>query len=79
MAEDTAVFQMEFARKRWEGMPKVCPYESNSDTLYNLASSLARDTIWHGGTLVIVADGEKVTFVQRPTAPPIDKTEEASS
>lgn len=72
--EDTAVFQMEVDRKRWNAMTTIDPSATEMPRmLRNLAAGLARDTLLNGGTLVIVADDEKVTFVQRPHAPAIDK------
>jgi len=67
-----AVLQFEIDRKRWndDASFNVAKYSSETpyDRLYAMAKTAVCDTIFKGGTFVLVATDDKITMVQRPDA-----------
>lgn len=71
-----AVLQFEIDRKRWAATKDVSfngkfdekPY----DRLYNMAKTAVCDTIYNGGTFVMVVTADKITMVQRIEAEDIE-------
>lgn len=68
-----AVLQFEIDRGRW-AETKGTTFSGNfasetpMDRLYAMAKSAACDTIFRGGTFVLVVSATKITMIQRPEA-----------
>lgn len=67
-----AVLQFEIDRKRFANKDTFCSDssigESPSGRIYAMAKTAACDTIFRGGTFVLVVTPDKITMVQRPDA-----------
>lgn len=66
-----AVLQFEIDRKRFldkESFISSGHDDSPQKRLYAIAKTAVTDTIWKGGTFVLVVTPDKVTMVQRPDA-----------
>lgn len=65
----TALLQFEIDRKRWKGTAESFSGMNSSDgpmqRLYHMAKTAACDTLYRGGTFVLVVTDDKVTMVQR--------------
>lgn len=73
-----ALLQFEIDRERWDSS-KASFHSENSfevdhpmDRIYAMAKTAACDTIFRGGTFVLVVGKKKITMVQRPDADDFD-------
>jgi hypothetical protein len=71
-AQRGAVMQFEVDRERLalsvESFHKSGFDEKPIDRIYNIAKTAACDTIFRGGTFVLVVTPDKITMIQRPDA-----------
>ncbi len=74
-----AVLQFEIDRKRWKDTsemfhrdPAYGNKETPMDRFYYMAKTAVCDTIYNGGTFVLVATDDKITMVQRPDAEAVE-------
>lgn len=68
-----AVLQFEIDRERWRASTPsfhAANYagETPMERMYAMAKTAACDTIYRGGTFVLVVTDKKITMVQRPDA-----------
>lgn len=67
-----AIIQFEIDRKRFGNKDTFQQGNSSTETpegrLYGMAKTAACDTIYRGGTFVLVVTADKITMVQRPDA-----------